>query len=216
MVQGERTMNKAEEFNDRVRKEVESYTTDKVYKYFAGKENGDSRDRSYHQEVLGAYNGHTCLFYHYMACAARLSNTIDAVELGADRGASALFIQSEISGTLYSVDLQEPTEGGASDGWMYVPKKMTNIVKVVGSSIEPLTLGFYDLSKAKFWLIDSKHTDEQFEIEMELYKDRWTKGTVVICDDIKSTYRPWQKLPYDKYEDLTGSIHGNGVGMFIV
>lgn len=204
------------EFHNRVMKELETYKPDKVSKYFEGLKDGDGRSQSYYQEANGVYNGFRCLFYHYMACAARLSKTTDAVELGADRGVSAIFIQSEIPGTLYSVDLPAPTDSGPTEGWMYVPKEMTKVRKVIGSSIDGGTLNTLDFSKAKFWLIDSLHTDEQFAAEVELYKDRWTKGTVVMCDDIKSTYRTWQKLLYDKYEDLSGMIHGNGVGVFIV
>jgi 23S rRNA U2552 (ribose-2'-O)-methylase RlmE/FtsJ len=200
----------AQTFQLFIMKELLTYTNEKIQPYVEHLKNGDFRDRSYYKESQGIYDGYPCPFYHYIACAVRLSKTVDAVDLGADRGMSALFIQSELpkDGMVYSVDI-EPK------GWQYIKEGM-NVKKLVGSSTEPSTLNPYNLSKAKFWLIDSNHTDEHLEKEIILYKDRWTKGTIVMIDDIYDCYGTWEKITYDKFENPHQYIHGGGVGFFIV
>ena len=147
----------------------------------------------YYLEVWKEKHHSRGAFYHYLSCMARHLKPKAIVEIGADKGCSALAFNSEQpkDGKVYSCDTRE-------DGWEYVPKTNKRIIKVIGNSLDvkwPI-----DLQGAKLWLIDGGHCDTQVIKEITRYQPFW-KDAVIIFDDVKDYPGAWEKVPGDKYLD---------------
>jgi cephalosporin hydroxylase len=195
-------MNKSEIFHLEVLNELSTYTTEKVDNYFLKLFMGDDRDKSYWNEIYRQYPQYPCYYYQYLACAVRVLKAKQVVEIGADRGASALMMASE-GAKVYSIDIR--------NGWEYV-KNNKKIVKIVGDScVIPKGV---DLKKTKLWLIDGLHTVEKVQQELNVYKDYIVPGSVVIMDDINQHIELWKAIKSDKF--ASNDIHGNGVGVVCV
>lgn len=204
-------MNKAEKFHKKVLKELETYTTKKIDWFFKGLDKGDARDKDYFDEIYRK-KSYPCLFYSYLACCVKVLNAKRVVEIGADRGVSALMMASE-GAAVCSIDIE--------DGWEYIPEDMFSIIKVNKDSLDqsiPKDFGLF-FSDAKLWLIDGLHTPEQVKKECKLYSPFWQEGTVVIFDDLMSIEPSFSNLPYDKMRNFS-EIHGIdkdvGVGILVV
>lgn len=212
--------NKAEIFHKKVLKELIYYTPYKVERFFADLRTGDGRSREYWNEI---YRNRLCpcWFYQYIACAARMFKWKQTVEIGADRGASALMVASEMpNGKVYSIDHR----GGVSQGnqaWMYIPDDVTNIVKVEMDSLEidKLLATGVDLLQTDFWIIDGEHTPDRVRRECVLYGSYWKEGAVIYFDDLSSIQPAFDELPFEhKFIDF-GNLHGGtmeGSGLVVV
>ena len=145
-------MNKAWELNQKIEECLRTYTTEKVEPYFEHLNIGDGRDVEYYRETHSEEE-HPKGIYRYLACAVKVLKPKIVVELGADRGASALVMESELpkNGKIYSIDQR--------DGWEYVPKK-SKIVKLLGDSIDTYLLKDINLNNVDLWFIDSEHNED--------------------------------------------------------
>ncbi len=190
-------MNKAEVFHQKVLKELETYTIKKVDRFFKDLDKGDDRDAEYFKEIY-RLRDYPCLFYSYLACAVRVLGAKQCVEIGADRGASALMMASE-GATVYSNDIR--------DGWEFVPNDVTNIIKLCGDSRDMKTFGGIPLGKTDLWLIDGSHYPNQVREECKQFMPFWHEGTVVLFDDLTSIEPAFTELPYDKIKNFA-EIHG--------
>jgi len=204
-------MNKAELFHQKVMEELKSYTTKKVDRFFQHlNDTGDGRDRDYFTEIYRK-TGPFCWYYQYLACAVRVLQAKQAVELGADRGASALMMASEMpDGMVYSVD--DGSGFDKKDLWSYIPKDVKNIVKLLGDSVDMKLWQGVDLKKTDLWLYDSEHTAKRVKKEIKAYSPYWKKGAVVIFDDLRYYKEVWDSLTCDKFYS-PHEIHGFEVGV---
>ena len=209
-------MNKPEQFHNEIMAMLENYKPIRVADIFEPlKDSTGGQNISYYQEYLrirdGKYiYGYPCWFYWYLACVVRKLKPKQVIEIGADYGASAVFMASELpkKGKLYSIDVK--------DDWRYVEESAKNIIKVQGDSKVKETWKNVPLRKTKLWLIDGKHTVEQVRAECELISPYWKKGTVVIFDDLGQVMRAFEELKYEKHIIPRRTIHGTRVGILIV
>jgi predicted O-methyltransferase YrrM len=168
-------MNKAEEFHLKVLSQLKDYQIDKVDKYFINLFRGDKRDQSYWREIYRQYD-YPCYYYQYLACAVRVLQAKQVVEIGADRGVSAIMMASE-GANVTSIDIR--------DGWEYVKGKdiAKNSAMNVGDSLA--FDGSDELKNTNLWLIDGLHTYEQVKQELDHYQKYFQGGTVVLLDDVQ-------------------------------
>lgn len=153
-------------------------------------------------------------YYQWLACLMRLIKPKQVVELGSAAGISTIVMAIELDpdAKLYAVDIDPEL------AWKWMDKEYAQVIKVLGDDLD---LSIYpkdcDLSKTDIWFIDSLHTEEQLRKEIELYKQFWKKGTIVVLDDIRTPGldKIWEELPYDKCETTTPN-HFSGFGHFIV
>ena len=196
-------MNKAEAFHLKVLNELSTYSTKKVDKYFLKLFMGDAKDKSYWKEIYRQYDFYPCYYYQYLACAVRVLKAKQVIEIGADRGASALMMASE-GAKVYSIDIR--------NGWEYGDHK--NIVKIVGDSLQVGYLVNADLKKTKLWLIDGLHTYDQVKKELEVLNKYFKTGDVIILDDTQQLGNIMDGIHMDKMVSI--DIHGNGVGVIAI
>ena len=192
---------------------LENYKPIRVAYIFDPLKDSSCQNLSYYNEYKRIKDGkyiydYPCWFYWYLACMVRKLKPKQVVEIGADYGASAVFMASELpkKGKLYSIDIR--------DDWRYVDTK--NIIKVQGDSKNKDTWKNVPLAKTKLWLIDGKHTVEQVRAECELISPHWKKGTVVIFDDLGQVIKAFEELKYEKHIIHRRTIHGTRVGILIV
>ena len=162
-------MNKAEKFHNKVLEEIKTYSHTKHKHLF---DLAEKIHDEYYHEIFGL-GRHTRegSYYKYMACVVKLMKPKVVIEIGGDRGASAMVMYSEMpkDSILYTCDI--------SDSYYWIPKEVYDkgrIVKVIGDSINvkwPV-----DLSKAKVWLVDGLHSTDQVKREIEGLKIDLKKG----------------------------------------
>src|SRR3990167_11134359 len=118
-------MNKAEELNSKVLEEINNYKTEDIGPW--ARKIDKSTD--FYKEMTNS--GKNCLFYQWLACLVRITKPQVVVELGADRGGSAVVILSELpeTGRLYSVDVRQ--------GWEYIPTWDRRILQINSDDLEP-------------------------------------------------------------------------------
>ncbi len=209
-------MNNPEEFHNEIMAMLENYKPIRVAHIFDPlKDSTDGQSTAYYQEYLRIRDGkyiydYPCWFYWYLACVVRKLKPKQVVEIGADYGASAVFMASELPkrGKLYSIDIK--------DDWRYVDKSAKNITKVQGDSKDKDTWKGVPLKRTKLWLIDGQHTVDQVKAECELFSPYWKKGTVVIFDDLGQVMKAFEELKYEKYIIPRRTVHGTRVGILIV
>jgi cephalosporin hydroxylase len=160
-------------------------------------------------------------YYQWLACLVKLLRPKQVVELGAAAGISTMMMLSELpkDSLLISVDIDPNL------AWKWMDKEYPQLVKILGDDLDPSiwTKDLYppvrgvDLAQTDIWFIDSLHTAEQLQKELDLYQQFWKKGTVVVLDDINvpGIREIWDSLPYDKCE-TTIPNHYTGFGHFIV
>jgi predicted O-methyltransferase YrrM len=200
-------MNKAESLNQKIQECLKTYSLKKVEKYFKDLNNGDGRDRSYWLETH-SQEQYPQGIYLYLGSVVRVIKPKIIVEIGADRGISALVMHSELgkNGKLYSIDIR--------DGWEYVPHGLQGIKRLVGDSVDASLFGGLDLTTVDLWFIDGLHQDTTVQKEIDTYSPYWHTGTVVLLDDIDLYQDTWKNIPFDKYESK--EIHNSNFGVVVV
>lgn len=199
-------MNKAEELYNKV-KEVD-FTTD--MNLFAKCNDGAVRD-------VESSDGRSD-YYQWLPKLIKMTQPKQVVELGGAMGVSAIAMLQTLpkKSKLYSITLEEH---GLE--FSFMDKKYSNLVKIVGDDLNlnnwPKDL---DLSKTDLWFIDSEHTYEQVRAEIDLYKQFFKEGSILLFDDIhinEGLSRVWdeikQEIPGDKYES---DLHWSGYGIIVV
>ncbi|MFX0198413.1 MAG: class I SAM-dependent methyltransferase [Candidatus Hodarchaeota archaeon] len=210
-------MNKAEKLAKKVTKEcrkpkVRSFNPwlRKVYE----QRDTNTRAHDFWEETV------KCNFYKWLSCLIKALKPMVVVEMGADYGGSAVFILSELpeEGKLYSIDIR----GDERHIWQYVPKWDNRIIKLTGddTNLDTYPTNF-PWKEVDFWFVDSDHSWEHVESQMNLIRPHIKEGTVILIHDIylnekevakklKGKYPNW-----DWWEDEK-KIFGNGIGMFVI
>lgn len=142
------------------------------------------------------------------------------VELGGAMGVGDICILHKFpkDSKLYSITL---AERGLEFCFIKDKSKYPNFYPIVGDDLD---LGVWpkdlDLSKTDVWYIDSEHSEEQLRKELELYKQFFKKGAIVLFDDIHlnpGMNNVWNELdqifPVSQKVDLTVPLHWSGWGL---
>jgi predicted O-methyltransferase YrrM len=198
-------MNKAEELHKKI---VYVSSTERMRHRIAGiasvLDEVHDGARGYKWEMESVFPG----YYEYLAAATKILKPSIIVELGADRGASALAFSSELKeGKIFSCDIRE-------DAWEYIAPGNKRVVKVCGDYMDLSIWGDTDLLKTDLWLIDGEHGEDHVKKQMDLYNKFFKKDAVLIFDDIKSYYKALNKFSWDKYYSV--EAHGNHLLIAIV
>lgn len=142
------------------------------------------------------------------------------VELGGAMGVGDICMLHGLpqESKLYSITL---AERGLEFSFIKDKSKYPNFYPIVGDDLDlnnwPKNL---DLSQTDVWYIDSEHSEEQLRKELELYKQFFKKGAIVLFDDIHlnpGMNNVWTDLdnifPVAKKFDLTVPLHWSGWGL---
>lgn len=194
-------MNQAETFHLKVLNMLSTYSTEKVDKYLISLFKGDRRDKDYWKEVYRQYD-YPCYFYQYLACAVKVLGAKQVVEIGADRGTSAIIMASEGAKVL-SVDIR--------DGWEHAKGKDLPIQMIKGDSLDQELFDGYNLSETDLWLIDGLHTYPQVSQELAFYQKFFKTGAIVLLDDVNEYKEICSNILSDWI--LSYDIHLGGVGV---
>lgn len=195
---------KAEELVKKVIEKVKTFRTAKLNKYFHHLKDGDQTDKGYYSEIFRKVEHYPCYYYQFLACLSDDIKSKQAVEIGADRGASTIMLSLN-GAKVYSVDFK--------DDWRYLTPQTKNIVKLLGDSADTSLFEGVDLKRTDLWLFDGEHTNGRVTLEYETYKNYFKKDSVLVFDDIDLYRGFWEKLGGDKFENR--DIHGNNVGVII-
>lgn len=160
-------------------------------------------------------------YYQFLPCLIDEIKPKQIVELGGAMGVACLCM---LTGSTYkdfelwSISLQE--HGLEYD---YIVNDFNNLHMVIGDDLD---LGNWprklDLSQTDLWFFDSLHTPEQLRAELNLYKQFFKKGAVVLIDDIHSfDLDPvWEEFTKGVYGDVeavdVSYLHTTGFGIGIV
>lgn len=204
-------MNKAAQFHLKVLNELPNYQTDKLDPYFLPLFKRGGRDFSYWQELYRQHD-YPSYYYQYLATAVKILDAKQVVEIGADKGASAIVMALE-GVDVYSLDIR--------DGWEYVKETENpgnNIHPIIGDSLHEEVFDVYPelkLEETDLWLIDGLHTEQQVTQEMAIYMKYFKPGAIVILDDVAQLGDVWSHVASDKFLSL--DIHGkDGVGIVAI
>ena len=167
-------------------------------------------------EVLDR-TGRPNLYYQWLACLVRAVDAKQVVELGASIGISTIMLAIALGNNkLYSVDDESDYKEGMKD-WEALDRKYDNLTKVIGNDLD---LSIYpkgfDIKQTDVLFIDTAHTGEQLQKELDLYVPLLKKGCIVVMDDIRlpGMFEVWDKIEYPKLE-ITNPCHYSGFGFFI-
>jgi predicted O-methyltransferase YrrM len=154
------------------------------------------------------------LYYQWLFCLVKLLKPKQIVELGSAAGISTIVfgVSKSKDCKLYTVDIDP------SMAWKWMKNDCPNTLKILGDDLNmAIWPGNVNLGTTDLWFLDTLHTKEQLQKEIELYKPYWKRGTVVVLDDIRlpGMFEIWNKLPYDKVEN-TNPCHYSGFGFFVV
>ena len=154
-------------------------------------------------------------YYQFSTCLVDLLKPAQVIELGGAMGVWCLCVLHSLptDSKLYSITLPEH---GLE--FSFIKDNYPNLIKVLGDDLDLKNwLANLYLSHTDLWFFDSLHTKEHLEKELELYKQFFRKGTILLFDDIRmeELWPVWESLPYDKAE-LTNPCHYSGYGLCIV
>lgn len=164
--------------------------------------------------------GEDCLNYQWWPCFIDELKPKQIVELGSAMGVGDIcMLHADYQDfKLYGITLEE---GGLE--FSYVEKdKYPNFFPTVGDDLDlsvwPKDL---DLSKTDLWYIDSLHTEDQLRKELDLYKQFFSPGVIIVFDDIfqnPGMATVWHDLenilPIKEKIDLTPrGLHFTGYGL---
>lgn len=154
------------------------------------------------------------LYYQWLSCLVKLLKPKQIVELGPAAGISTIMMatQKPKDSVLYSVDIDKDL------AWKWMKYDYPGLHKILGDDLDMTIWNEHgDLNQTDIWFLDTLHTKDQLQKEIDLYSTFWKKGAVVVVDDIrmKGLWDIWQSLPYDKCE-TTHPNHYSGFGHFIV
>ena len=203
-------MNKAEEFHQKVLKEIETYSHREHKELF---DLADKEHDEYYDEILGMGIKHKkeSPYYKYLSCVVKIIKPEIVIEIGGDLGASTLCMYSELpkNGTIYTCDIR--------NCYWWIPEKLittAKIRKVIGDSLTVRWPSQLDLSEVKVWLIDGDHDGEHVRREIYRYRKYWQIGTIVMFDDIRYYKKVFNTPDFDKCSD--DKIHGGGFGIYVI
>lgn len=155
-----------------------------------------------------------CGNYQFLSSLMLILKPRQVVELGGAMGVSALCMLAtlEKSSQIYSITLEEH---GLE--FSFIKRDYPNLIKVIGDDLD-MDVWPEDLSwgKTDFLYIDSLHTQEQLEKELDLYLPLLKEGTIVALDDIhinSGMSETWDNILFPKI-DLTKENHYSGWGIF--
>lgn len=197
----------AEELFNLVKPLWETYDVARAESFMSGLNEG-SRNDVLQKDKSG--------YYQFLPVLIEYLKPKQVVELGGAMGAAVLMMLSTLPGEskLYSITLPE---NGLE--FSFIKKTHPNFVPIVG---DDLTLKSWpkglDLAQTDLWFFDSLHTYEQLHAEIELYKQFFKKGAVILVDDIKLSegmFRAWTEFPGDKF-DATPYLHYSGYGIIVI
>lgn len=162
-------------------------------------------------EAYKTNTGHT--YYLYLARLVRELAPKRLVELGTDIGRASAFMMTQLPARsefiTVEIGSQVRTDLAACQG---DPR-----LKIVeGSSTDPLI--YEPLRDIDLLFIDTDHRYLQVAAEWEAYRNRLSKGAVVVFDDIhlnEGMERFWKELPDPKI-DAGSEIHFSGWGLLQV
>ena len=152
----------------------------------------------------------------WLHCLTKLKQPKQFVELGAAFGNSTISIATAMpkDSRLISVDI-----GGIQPTWGNLDQYYPSLLPIWGNDLD---LKIYpkniDLKKTDIWYIDSEHTAEHFQKELDLYSPFFKKGAIVACDDIhfNDMFSTWEKIPYEKCDNSFPCHTKTGFGVFVV
>lgn len=157
-------------------------------------------------------------YYAWFPGFIELLNPGQVVELGGAMGVADIMILKTLplDSRLWSITLEENGKE-----FCFIKKDYPNFVPVVGDDLDlnswPKSL---DLSLTDLWFIDSEHSERQLRAELELYKQFFKSGAVVLFDDIHlnpGMQNVWDDLetifPVAEKKDLTNPLHWSGYGV---
>lgn len=155
------------------------------------------------------------LYYMWLACLMRVMKPAQVVELGGAMGTSALVMLSQLpeESKLYSITLEEH---GLE--FSFIKTHYRNLTKIIGNDLD-LSLWPEDMdwSKTDLVFIDSLHTGEHLQKELDLYLPLLKPGTIVLLDDIRINDGMWDVwLSIDKPKLNLSRLHWSGFGAFVV
>ena len=181
--------------------------------------------RNCNQEFRGYLDGQEgSLYYHWLAAAVAEKKPKVILELGTNRGASAIAMWSTKteSADLITIDIQ--------DCGTYFPYVMERdwgkFHFIIGDDIEIGTGGGSEnglvyiaelellVPMIDFLFIDTDHRADHFRKEWAIYRDWLADGAIVAVDDINvnDMREAWDELPYEKL-DITADCHYSGFGV---
>lgn len=157
-------------------------------------------------------------YYQWLPKLIKYTKPKQVVELGGAMGVACIAMLQTLpkASKLYSITLEEHGLEFA-----YLDKEYSNLVKIVGDDRDLKSWPKdCDLSKTDIWFIDSEHTYEQVRAEIDLYKQFFKDGAILLFDDIhinEGLSRVWEEIkkeiPGTKYES---DLHWSGYGIVVV
>lgn len=160
-------------------------------------------------------NTNGCANYQWIASLMDVWHPKQIVELGGAMGVWDLCVLHSLPQDCHLYSITLPEHGLE---FSYVKDSYPNFHPVLGDDLVlsnwPKDL---DLSKTDVWYFDALHTEEHLRNEVNLYKQFFKKGALLIFDDIRSfgLWPVWDSLPYDKLE-VSDPLHFTGYGLAVV
>lgn len=140
------------------------------------------------------------------------------VELGGAMGVADVLILKTLpsDSKLWSITL---AEHGLE--FCFIKNIYSNFVPVIGDDLDLKTWPeSLDLSETDLWFFDSEHSERQLRAELELYKQFFKSGAIVLFDDIHlnpGMQNVWNDMenifPVGEKKDLTNPLHWSGYGV---
>lgn len=156
-------------------------------------------------------------YYKWLALAIAEHQPEVILELGTNRGASAIAMwsQKRKDAILVTVDIQ--------DCGPYFPWQMEQDKRFyfqIGDDLDPsswMDLGrvpILDQLGIDFLFIDTDHRSDHFRKEWAIYRKWLADGAIVAVDDINvnDMREAWDELPYEKL-DISADCHYSGFGV---
>ncbi len=173
--------------------------------------------RNCNQEFRGYLDGQEgSLYYHWLAAAVAEKQPKVILELGTNRGASAIAMWSTKAADawLVTIDIQD-----CSPYFPYQLDEDDHVFFLIENDLEPeifeQALSLHDIpGSVDFLFIDTDHRAEHFRKEWAIYRDWLADGAIVAVDDINvnDMREAWDELPYEKL-DITADCHYSGFGV---
>ena len=172
-------------------------------------------------------------YYQFLPCLIEVLQPKQIVELGGAMGVACLCM---LHGTDYqNFELHSITLEEHGLEFSYIDKEYSNFHPVVGDDLNldnwlQMDVDFVgqintgpNLVKTDLWFIDSLHEEAQLRAELELYKQFFKSGAIILFDDIflnEGMRRVWDDmdniLKVKEKRDLTYPCHWSGFGLIEV
>lgn len=152
-------------------------------------------------------------YYFYLYSLVRVLQPRKILELGTDRGASALFMLNALpqNGTLITIDRRK------EDQSVLAPCFSDRRLHMVhGDDLDLSSFGALDLQDIDLLYMDTIATHFQASSEWILYEHFLSEDSIVAVDDIQlnpDMKKYWKDIPYPKV-DTGKEVHWSGLGLF--